>query len=162
MKFTSQRQAARHFVKEYCAANDITFEGDLKEKLTKDDQANIVTMMAIAAAGGEIPVKSDKYSTQEDYEKYFKGQLNDALRKDRDLNGGIPYTAKNPGKFKNAGDPQIKVLKVLLKTKPEHADEIQEAIDKRQEELDRESAPELTEEQREVLAQIGLDHLIEE
>lgn len=162
MKFNSQREAARHFITEYCGANDIVVEGDMKEKLTKTDQANIATMMAIAAAAGEVPVKSSKYSNQEDYEKYFKGQINDTLRKDKSLNGGVQYVAKNPGKFKNAGDAQIKALKVLLKTKPEHADEIQVAIDKRQAELDKLSAPTLSESDIEILSELGLDHLIEE
>jgi hypothetical protein len=160
-QFTSQRAAARHFVQAYCEEKQIEFGGDMKEKLSKDDQRNIVTIMATAAVEGLIHVKSDRYNDQKSYEKYFKGQLNDALRKDTQLNGGEQYVAKNPGKFKNAKDPQIKALNTLLKTKPEHADEINEAIAARQAELDAEKRPELSDEDKEMLKNIGLGNLVD-
>jgi hypothetical protein len=161
MSFKSQREAARHFITAYCEDQEIEVSGDMKEKLSKEDQASIATMMAIAAVEGDIPVKSDRYSTQDEYEKYFKGQINDTLRKDKTLNGGDTYVPKNPGKFKNAKDPQIKALTTLLKTQPDHAEEIQQHIDARQAELDAAKAPQLTEDDVETLKELGLDHLVD-
>ena len=158
--FTSQREAARHFVNVYCEDKGITVEGDMKEVLSKDDQRNIATIMATAACEGEIVVKSEKYYDQETYEKYFKGQLNDALRKDKELNGGDPYQAKNPGKFKNAGDSQVKAMRALLKLNPENKEEIEEAIVIRQKELAVEKVKVLTDAEKETLKGLGLGHLI--
>ena len=158
--FTSQREAARHFITKYCDEKNIEVSGDMKEKLDKGAQKEIAVLMAIAAVDGQISVKSDKYSTQEGFEKYFKGQINDTLRKDQSMNGGIAYVAKNPGKFKNAGDSQVKALRAVLKLKPENKEEIEEAIATRQQELAVEKVKVLTDGEKEILKSLGLGHLI--
>ena len=137
--FKSQREAARHFIKEYCRDKEIPVEGDMKEKLDKSAQSDIAYMMAVAAVDGNIPVKSDKYETEKEYHKYFKGQVNDTLRKDIALNGGEKYEAKEPGKLKGSRDEVMKELKKAAKAyadKPELLAEINTEIEKRQAELD--------------------------
>ena len=137
-QFSSQREAARFFIAQYCDEKGIEVEGDMKQKLDKNAQATIARMMAVSFCNGEIPMKSCKYETEDDAAKYFKGQVNDTLRKDTNVNGGEEYVAKNPGKLKGSRDAQMKNLKLAKKQyagTPAEA-EIDECIAKRQAELD--------------------------
>lgn len=69
--------------------------------------------------------------------KYIPGLVNNWVRKDLRLNGGVKYTAKNPGSRSGGGDEMIKNMKILLgaTTDPEARLAIQAEIDKRMEEL---------------------------
>lgn len=69
--------------------------------------------------------------------KYVPGLVNNWLRKDLRLNGGTPYTAKNPGSRSGGGDEAVKAMKTLLSmtTDPEARTAIQLEIDKRIAEL---------------------------
>lgn len=69
--------------------------------------------------------------------KYIPGLVNNWVRKDLRLNGGVKYTAKNPGSRSGNGDEAIKNMKLLLAnvTDPEARAAIQTEIDKRMEEI---------------------------
>lgn len=69
--------------------------------------------------------------------KYIPGLVNNWVRKDKRLNGGTTYQAKNPGSRMGAGDEQLKNLKLLLAavTDEETKSKVQAAIAQRQEEL---------------------------
>lgn len=69
--------------------------------------------------------------------KYVPGLVNNWLRKDKRLNGGTQYVAKNPGSRSGSGDESIKAMKSLLAitTDPAAKQEIQKAIEARQAEL---------------------------
>jgi len=137
-QFSSQREAARFFINQYCEEKGIEVEGDMKQKLDKNAQATIARMMAVSFCNGEIPMKSTAYETEDEATKYFKGQVNDTLRKDTSVNGGEEYKAKNPGKLKGSRDKQMKNLKIAKKRYAGTAAEaeIDECIAKRQAELD--------------------------
>jgi hypothetical protein len=107
--------------------------------LSKDESAKVVEMVTEGIIGGEVDFSDEaktKYNTRELVRKYVVGMVNNHLRKDKRLNGGVKYEAKNPGSRAGAGDEQLKNLKLLLKMVPDEAKpEIQAEIDKRIEEL---------------------------
>jgi hypothetical protein len=65
--------------------------------------------------------------------KYIPGLVNNWVRKDKRLNGGSKYEAKNPGSRAGSGDPMVREMKALLSTlsDPEQRDQVQAAIDER-------------------------------
>lgn len=69
--------------------------------------------------------------------KYIPGLVNNWVRKDKRLNGGVKYETKNPGSRSGSGDESVKAMKQLLSatTDPEARQQIQAAIDARLEEL---------------------------
>ena len=75
---------------------------------------------------GELPADSE-------LKAYVSGLQSNWLRKDKRLNGGVQYVAKNPGSRTGSTDPQIKAMRILLSTKSDAAEraEIQAFIDKR-------------------------------
>src|ERR1051325_1045852 len=78
------------------------------------------------AFDGEMPEDSK-------LKAYVSGLQSNWLRKDKRLNGGVQYTAKNPGSRAGSTDPQIKAMRLLLATKTDASEraEIQTFIDKR-------------------------------
>ena len=65
--------------------------------------------------------------------KYIPGLTSNWLNKDKRLNGGTKYEAKNPGSRTGHSDPMIKAMRGLLATKTDDSEraEIQAFIDKR-------------------------------
>ena len=65
--------------------------------------------------------------------KYIPGLVNNWLRKDKRLNGGNKYVAKNPGSRTGSGDEILKNLRLLLSvtTDPEAKDKVSAAITER-------------------------------
>ena len=64
---------------------------------------------------------------------YVSGLQSNWLRKDKELNGGVKYTAKNPGSRAGSTDPAIKAMRLLLdsQTDATKRTEIQGYIDAR-------------------------------
>jgi len=64
---------------------------------------------------------------------YVSGLQSNWLRKDKRLNGGTKYSAKNPGSRVGSSDPSLKAMRTLLSTLTTDADkaEVQAAIDNR-------------------------------
>jgi len=58
-----------------------------------------------------------KTYTDEQLRGYIPGLINNWIRKDKRLNGGVQYVAKNPGSRVGSSDPQVKALRALLTTK---------------------------------------------
>jgi hypothetical protein len=99
-------------------------------------------IMAILTEGfmsGNIQLSDENKRNPEWLRKYVPGLVNNHVRKDKRLNGGTEYIAKNPGSRQGAGDAQLKALRSLLAsgavTSPEDIAEIEAAISKRQDEL---------------------------
>ena len=91
--------------------NNILFEGFKAESISFD---------------GELPEDSK-------LKAYVSGLQSNWLRKDKRLNGGVQYQAKNPGSRTGSTDPQVKAMRLLLATKADADEraEIQTFIDKR-------------------------------
>lgn len=69
--------------------------------------------------------------------KYIPGLVNNHVRKDGRLNGGVKYEAKNPGSRTGSGDESLKAMRTLLSVTvdPDAKRQIEDAIDARVEEL---------------------------
>lgn len=68
--------------------------------------------------------------------KYIPGLVNNWVRKDSRMNGGVKYTPKNPGSRTGSGDETLKNLRLLLTMVADDAKPaVQAEIDKRIEEL---------------------------
>lgn len=69
--------------------------------------------------------------------KYIPGLVNNWVRKDVRMNGGVKYTPKNPGSRTGSGDETLKNLKALLTlvTDADAKVAVQAEIDKRLEQL---------------------------
>jgi hypothetical protein len=68
---------------------------------------------------------------------YCSSLVSNWIRKDKRLNGGSSYSAKNPGSRLGSNDPQIKALRALMKNQsdPLKLTEIQSFISKRLDEI---------------------------
>ena len=98
------------------------------------------TILEIVLEGfmsGEVELSSESKRNEAYLRKYIPGLVNNHVRKDKRLNGGTEYVAKNPGSRQGAGDPQLKALRGLLSsiTDPNDKAEIEAAIAQRQAEL---------------------------
>jgi hypothetical protein len=77
--------------------------------------------------------KNSGGQTDADLLKYIPGLVNNHVRKDKRLNGGVEYTPKNPGSRSGSGDESIRAMKMLLSvtTETDARAQIQAAIDER-------------------------------
>jgi hypothetical protein len=117
--------------------NADSFEGAVS--LSKEQNGQVVEMVVEGIIGGEVDFSDEakaKYDSRDKVRKYVVGMVNNHLRKDKRLNGGVKYEAKAPGSRAGAGDEQLKNLKLLLSMVPDDAKaDIQSEIDKRIAEL---------------------------
>ncbi|NDC39921.1 MAG: hypothetical protein EBZ48_18135 [Proteobacteria bacterium] len=104
--------------------------------LDRDQKATVTSILVEGFKSGKITYDGEVPEDKE-LRSYTSGLLNNWLRKDKRLNGGVAYVPKNPGSRAGSSDPQIKAMRLLLSTKTDPKDraEIQAFIDKRQQEL---------------------------
>jgi hypothetical protein len=104
-------------------------------KLSKEQLHEVHSKVFLAFASGDCV--HSKNPSEAELLKYIPGLVNNWLRKDKRLNGGIVYMAKNPGSRKGSGDESLKAMKQLLEvtTDSDARTEIQTAIDARLAEL---------------------------
>lgn len=102
-----------------------------KVELTDAQLAQVEQRVFLSFKTGETV--HSKNPSDEALNKYIPGLVNNWLRKDLRLNGGTPYTAKNPGSRSGSGDEAIKAMKTLLSmtTDLDAREAIQTEIDKR-------------------------------
>lgn len=137
MAKVSQREGVFMAVMAFCSDNGISFDqGKEAFQPTSDGRKTIVEMVTNAMAAGEIELSEEaraKYDTPAKLKSYCNGLVSNWLRKDKRLNGGVKYEAKNPGSRAGSGDEVIRELRKLLKiTKDEsHRAAIEAEIDKR-------------------------------
>ena len=108
---------------------------DGKYDLSKEEKASVRAILFEGFKSGSIEL--DKDWDDKKISEYIPGLINNWLRKDKRLNGGVKYEAKNPGSRAGSGDARIQAMRMLLKTKtdPSEKAEIQCFIDKRLAEL---------------------------
>jgi len=136
----NQKQGVYDAVQAFHQENDLHFEDGMKVELTKEQRSTIVGMVAAAMIAGEVSLSEaarEKHNTDAKITKYCDGLVNNWLRKDTRLNGGVKHEIKNPGSRAGQGDEQLKNLKLLHKTldDDEQKTVVQAEIDKRIEEL---------------------------
>jgi hypothetical protein len=103
---------------------------------TKEQRASINQILFEGFKSGTISYEGDLPEDSK-LKGYVSGVQSNWLRKDKRLNGGTQYVAKNPGSRAGSTDPQVKAMRLLLATKSDPSDraEIQAFIDKRVGEL---------------------------
>ena len=97
--------------------NSTSFDGAVK--LTKDEQANVVSIVTQGIMTEDVDFSTEarsKHNTEAKVKTYTIGMVNNHLRKDKRLNGGEKYETKNPGSRTGVGDSQLKALKALRST----------------------------------------------
>lgn len=156
MTKSNQKEAVFNAVTNVCQPND---DGSYTPSKEVRSQVNLILFEGFRAE----TIECDRAYTDSELKAYVSGLQSNWLRKDKRLNGGIQYVAKNPGSRSGSTDPQIKAMRLLLSTKTDVSEraEIQSYIDKRVAEVKPASASkELTAEQIAVLEAAGLGHLV--
>lgn len=136
--------------------------GEKEGAYTPDkDQRKQITNVLFEGFKAERIELSKEYDDKK-LKNYCSGLLSNWLRKGEELNGGVKYVAKNPGSRAGSTDPSVKAMRLLLDTKTDPADraEIQAFIAKRVAEIKPTKSVSLTEEQKHVLRDSGMGHLI--
>lgn len=137
MSKTSQKQAVRNALFSVLLERGVTYElnGDvaINDVLTADDKATAREILFTAFRNSEVEFKEAfqaKVDVDTELKKYISGLVNNWTRKDKELNCGVIYKAKNPGSRAGSGDSQVKEMRKLLKvtTDAEAKASIQAAI----------------------------------
>lgn len=113
--------------------------------MTKEARAAIADRLAALFQEGQVefkdtPSNQAKLQDPKLLRSYIAGLITNWHNKDKRLNAGAKYEAKNPGSRQGAQDPVIKELKALLKHMEDkgdeaNADKVKEAIASRLEEI---------------------------
>jgi len=108
---------------------DIHFEKGMKAAplLTKEHRSQIQNILVEGLSNGSVDFSEKakvKYDTPKKISGYVPGLINNWLRKNPDLNGGVKYEAANPGIRTGSSDPEIKNMKLLIKSNKLTAEQI--------------------------------------
>jgi len=155
MSKVNQKEAVFNAVTNVCESDDGVYNP------TKEQRAQVNMILFQGFRDGTIEL--DREYTDSELKSYVSGLQSNWLRKDKRLNGGTQYVAKNPGSRTGSADPQIKAMRLLLSTKTDQSEraEIQAFIDKRVSEVKpAKQSQELTAEQIAVLEAAGLGHFV--
>ena len=131
----SQKEAVFQAVVSVLTEAGFRIEGDVGPAMTRELRAQVNMILFEGFRSGAV--KLDREFTDSELKAYTSGLQSNWLRKDGRLNGGVKYTAKNPGSRAGQGDAQLKALRTLLSTQtdPSKVAEIQKYIDRRVAEL---------------------------
>jgi hypothetical protein len=106
-------------------------KGEGQVSITKEQRAQ-VSMILFEGFRSES-IELDRTYDDAGLKAYISGLVSNWLRKDKRLNGGVTYVAKNPGSRQGSADPQLKAMRTLLSTltDEEQRQEVQGHIDQR-------------------------------
>lgn len=110
-----------------CNVTGHTGEGQVS--ISKEQRAQVNMILFQGFKSGDIEL--DREYTDSDLKSYVSGLQSNWLRKDKRLNGGIKYEAKNPGSRAGSTDPSLKAMRALMSTltDPSEIAEVQAYID---------------------------------
>lgn len=116
-----------------CGVTGFTGEGVLE--ISKEQRAQVNAILFEGFKAGRIELEREY--TDSDLKSYVSGLQSNWIRKDKRLNGGVSYQAKNPGSRAGSTDPQLKAMRALLTTLDSAEDraEVQKHIDAKVAEL---------------------------
>jgi hypothetical protein len=119
----------------------ISFEDGINvaDHISKDMRAAICGIVTEGFRSGEVelkdtPANKAKLADESELKKYVSGLVNNWHRKDTRMNGGDQYQPKNPGSRTGQSDPEIKQLRLLLKSgqlSAEQTDIVQSRLDEK-------------------------------
>ena len=121
----TQKEAVFQAVKNVCGESDEAYAP------SKEQRAQVNSILFEGFRSGTIEL--DREFNDTDLKSYVSGLQSNWLRKDKRLNGGIAYVAKNPGSRAGSGDASLKARRALLSTLTTDEDraEVQAHIDER-------------------------------
>ena len=104
------------------------FKGDGILSISKEQRAQVNAILFEGFRSQTIEL--DREYSDSDLKSYVSGLQSNWIRKDKRLNGGTQYVAKNPGSRAGSTDPQLKAMRALLSTLESESDraEVQAAI----------------------------------
>lgn len=125
MNKMTQKEAVFSAIVNVCGTQDGAYHP------TKEERASVNQILFEGFRSGTIEL--DREYSDSELRAYVSGLQSNWLRKDKRLNGGTQYVAKNPGSRAGSTDPQVKAMRALLATKTDASEraEIQAFIDKR-------------------------------
>ena len=138
MSKQSQKEAVFSAVMNVLSENDITLsEGqDVVPLMTRELRSQVNQILFEGFKSGTIEL--DREFDDNALKTYVSGLQSNWIRKDKRLNGGVQYTAKNPGSRARSSDPQLRAMRALLSTLTDESErfEVQSYIDARVKEID--------------------------
>jgi hypothetical protein len=111
---STQKEAVFQAVSTVLENDGITVEGNISTHMSRERRASVNAILFESFRAGNIEL--DREYTDTDLKAYVSGLQSNWLRKDKRLNGGVQYTAKNPGSRAGSGDTQLKNMRLLLAT----------------------------------------------
>ena len=120
----------------YQAVVNVTgFNGEGSCTPSKEQRAQVNAILFEGFKSGKIELERE--FSDSDLKAYVSGLQSNWLRKDKRLNGGTQYVAKNPGSRAGSSDPQLKAMRTLLSTLTDETEkqEVQSYIDARIKEI---------------------------
>lgn len=137
MSKMSQKEAVFSAVTSVLAENNISVaEGtDVSTLMTRELRSQVNQVLFEGFRNGSVEL--DREYNDSDLKAYVSGLQSNWLRKDKRLNGGATYSAKNPGSRIGSSDPQLKAMRALLTTdiSAEEKAEVQQHITARVSEI---------------------------
>lgn len=105
--------------------------GDSAVVISKEQRSQVNAILFEGFRAGSIEL--DREYTDSDLKSYVSGLQSNWLRKDKRLNGGTQYVAKNPGSRQGSTDASLKAMRALMSTltDPSEIAEVQQHIDAR-------------------------------
>lgn len=133
----TQKEAVFTAVKNVLAEENVTISDNtnVNDLMTKERRAQVNSILFEGFKNGSIEIT--ELPDDSALKGYVSGLQSNWLRKDKRLNGGIGYVAKNPGSRAGSGDASLKAMRALLTSVSTEAEktEIQGYIDARLTEL---------------------------
>lgn len=124
------------------AGVNVTEGSDFAPHLTRELRAQVTSILVEGFNSGSIALDKS-FEDESALRTYCSGLTSNWLRKDKRLNGGMKYVAKNPGSRVGSSDPQLKAMRSLLATQEDESKraEIQSFIDRRVSEINAAKKP---------------------
>ncbi len=99
----------------------LSFEdgGQITDVITKELRSQVIDVVTAGIEAGEVDFSDEataKYNTTKLVRGYVSGMVSNWYRKDKRFNGNTVYQPANPGSRTGMSDPEIKNLKLLLKS----------------------------------------------
>lgn len=146
MSKMSQKEAVFQAVNSVLKESGISVEEgtNVNTHMTKELRAQVNSILFEGFKSGSIEIERE--FSDSDLKAYVSGLQSNWLRKDKRLNGGTSYVAKNPGSRVGSSDPQLKAMRTLLSTltTEEEKAEVQGYIDARVQEINASKAKKVT------------------
>ena len=116
MSKMSQKEAVYSAVTSVLSENNISVsEGtDVSTLMTRELRSQVNQVLFEGFRNGTVEL--DREYSDSDLKAYVSGLQSNWLRKDKRLNGGAKYSAKNPGSRIGSSDPSLKAMRSLLST----------------------------------------------